>query len=77
MSNLKVTIAGFRNGAQKVSANHVLREHSSLGLADAKSIVDRVLSGESVSITDLPEADALSLVAKMDALGFNANLERW
>ena len=59
MRNLK--IIGWRTGMLKISMSHVLQEHLSLGLKDAKDCVDNVLAGKVVSFTleDLARADPL------------------
>jgi hypothetical protein len=46
----RVVISNWQPGFNKVSMNHLLREHSGLTLAGAKAVVDRVLSGEQVTV---------------------------
>jgi ribosomal protein L7/L12 len=47
----KLNIVGWREGLLKISMSHVLQEHLSLGLKDAKQCVDDVLAGKVVSFT--------------------------
>jgi len=59
---LKLNIVGWREGLLKISMNHVLQEHLSLGLKDAKDCVDGVLAGKPVSFT-LEDSVSAELVA--------------
>ena len=58
----KLNITGWRKGLLKISMSHVLREHLSLGLREAKECVDDVLDGKvvSFSLDDLAKAEALA-----------------
>ena len=70
-----VRFTGWRPGLNKVKLNHALREHSGLGLADAKDVVDDVVDGRfpSVSVPTLHAAGVL--VEEAYALGANAVLD--
>jgi hypothetical protein len=62
-------IYGWRTGLGKISMTHALLSHSALGLAEAKGVTDRVLSGESVDVA-LPTLGGASKLARvLDELG--------
>jgi hypothetical protein len=65
-----VDVVGWRVGADKVAAVQALREHSSLGLADAKDAVDSVLDGRPVRIKTNDANGALDLAAVLEGLNF-------
>jgi ribosomal protein L7/L12 len=67
-----VTIKGWRVGLRKVSMTQALRTHCGLGLADAKSVTDRVLIGEVVEIQAPDSETAHQLVAELTELGADA-----
>jgi hypothetical protein len=62
-------ITGWRVGLQKISMNHVLREHLALSLTDAKAAVDSVLAGKSVSFTLERSVEAIALRDALDQIG--------
>ena len=65
-----VEVVGWRVGANKVAAVQALREHSSLGLADAKHAVDSVLDGSPVRIKTNDAKSALDLAVTLEELNF-------
>jgi ribosomal protein L7/L12 len=71
----KLHIVGWRDGLQKISMNHVLREHLSLGLKDAKGSVDDVLVGKLVSFTLEDSATAESLAQALGDVGAIVEIE--
>jgi ribosomal protein L7/L12 len=68
---LKLNIVGWRDGLLKISMNHVLQEHLSLGLKDAKDCVDNGLAGKVVSFTLENSARAERLVKSIRRLWRN------
>jgi ribosomal protein L7/L12 len=70
----RIKILAWRPGAQKVAANHAIRQHSSLGLADAYKAVDSVLNGQPVSFEALNAEHAADLANTLGALGFEVQL---
>ncbi len=44
----RVTIAGWKEGLNKVQLNHLLRRHAGYGLREAKRAVDQLLEGGSI-----------------------------
>jgi ribosomal protein L7/L12 len=65
-----VEVVGWRVGANKVAAVQALREHSSLGLADAKHTVDIVLDGHPVRVKAKDAKSALDLAAALEGFNF-------
>jgi ribosomal protein L7/L12 len=65
-----VEVVGWRVGANKVAAVQALREHSSLGLADAKHAVDSVLDGRPIRINTNDAKSALDLATALEAINF-------
>jgi hypothetical protein len=61
-----VRLQGWNPGLNKIQLNHVLREESGAGLADAKALVDRLLEGHEVRVVvaDRDAADRLIRRAK-------------
>ena len=73
MRNLK--IVGWREGMLKISMNHVLQEHFSLGLKDAKGCVDDVLAGKVVSFRLENSARTDLLVKALEDVGAIVEVE--
>jgi ribosomal protein L7/L12 len=71
---LKLNIVGWR-GLLKISMNHVLQEHLSLGLKDAKDCVDDVLAGKVVSFSLENSARADLLVKALEDVGAVVEIE--
>jgi len=72
---LKLNIVGWREGLLKISMNHVLQEHLSLGLKDSKDCVDDVLAGNVVSFTLENSAKADVLVKALEDVGAILEIE--
>ena len=72
---LKLNIVGWQGGLLKISMNHVLQEHLSLGLKDAKDCVDDVLAGKVVSFKLEPPARANTLVKALEDVGAIVEIE--
>ena len=72
-----VEVVGWSVGANKVAAVQALREHSSLGLADAKNAVDSVLEGRPVRIKTNDAKSALDLAAALEGLNFTVGSPQW
>ena len=72
---LKLNIVGWREGLLKISMSHVLQEHLSLGLKDAKDCVDDVLAGKVVSFTLENSVRADLLVKALEDVGTIVELE--
>jgi len=68
-----LTSIGNARGAEKVSRIKVLRELLGCGLVEAKQLVEEV---PSVIGSDLSEAEARSLAARLGAAGMAARVER-
>lgn len=58
-----VTITGWRDGLNKIELNHVLRQHVGCGLAEAKSAVDRLLAGETLTY-EFPDGESASAFSR-------------
>lgn len=71
-----VELCGWRIGANKVAAVKAIREHSSLGLADAKRAVDSVLGGGRARIKASDSKAALDLAAALEELHFTVDTPR-
>lgn len=70
-----VRFTGWRPGLNKVKLNHAIREHSGLGLADAKDVVDDLVDGRS-PVVSVPALDAASaLIEDASALGADAVMD--
>lgn len=72
---LKVNIVGWREGLMKISMTHVLREHLSLGLKDAKACVDDVLVGKFVSLSLENSVRADLLATALEEVGAIVEVE--
>jgi ribosomal protein L7/L12 len=70
----EVELVGWTPGASAVTAIKDIRCHSSLGLAEAKRIVDECLGGERCVVRILDIEQARSLVATLDAAGFRSQV---
>ena len=69
-----VTITGWREGAQKISATKRLCATARFTLVPAKHAIDSVLDGELVEVTSLVPKVADSLATDLDELGFEVTL---
>ena len=66
---ITLRISGWRPGLRKVSMTEALRSSLGIGLAEAKSITDRVLNGEIVELGVASGVDAEALSSALDLLG--------
>ncbi|CAN5660210.1 hypothetical protein BH09VER1_BH09VER1_00420 [soil metagenome] len=71
-----VMLYAWRKGALKISATQVIREYSKMGLAEAKSTVDRCLEGKATVFTFDRRDQAIRFSEAMGAIGFLCELER-
>jgi ribosomal protein L7/L12 len=70
----EVSLTGWRKGALAVSAIQAVRQHSAIGLAQAKSAVESCLASES-SIIPVPSvAEAKALFLALASAGFEARV---
>jgi ribosomal protein L7/L12 len=71
MPMLIVDITGWRPGFKTVSFIKLIRQHGteSLDLAEAKSLVDRLLEGKRFSLNFVSENEAASFIHKAERLG--------
>jgi len=65
----KVYFTGWQSGFQKVQFNALLRERLGMSLSEAKILVDKLLSNESVLVTTLNVGEATYLLTQAQALG--------
>ena len=73
-ANSQVRLVGWKPGALAVSAIQSIRQHSSLGLAAAKRVIDSCLAGDVALIDTLSVASARELVSSLSKLGFAAEV---
>lgn len=67
MSHVRFT--GWKPGFDKVAMDKLLRRETTLGLAESKRCVDRILDGESVLISVPSSESAARLMAIARSLG--------
>lgn len=67
-----VKIMGWSASARKVSAVTLLKENTTLGLTDAKSVIDTVLEGGEAEIVPCKGVETRELCAKLAGAGFTA-----
>jgi ribosomal protein L7/L12 len=67
-SSLK--LCGWRKGANKVMATKEIKEHTQLGLKDAKGAVDACLDGNTPIVQCADPDGAEMLAHKLSAIGF-------
>jgi ribosomal protein L7/L12 len=70
----EVDFHGWRKGAQTVTAIKAIRQHTIMGLAQAKSVVDVCLANRSSTISVPTVVEARALVAALDSAGFEARV---
>jgi len=63
-------LCGWRKGANKVMATKEIKEHSQLGLKDAKGVVDACLDGNKPIVQCADPASAKILAHKLSTNGF-------
>lgn len=66
----EVELLGWKVGANAVAAIQGIRRHCPVGLAEAKSIIDRCLGGERRVLNTPDIEQAKLMVATLDAAGF-------
>jgi hypothetical protein len=62
-------ITGWRTGLKKIQMTKLLKGYAPLSLAEAKSVTDRVLSGEAVTLTLRDSATARELAHELELIG--------
>lgn len=70
----EVHITGWRKGALSVSAIQAVRQHSVVGLAQAKSAVESCLANQSPVIPVPSVTEARALVLALTSAGFEAQI---
>lgn len=70
----EVRLTGWRKGAPSVSAIQAVREHSTIGLVQAKSVVDSCLANQLPVVMVPSVADAKALVSALASAGFEAEV---
>jgi len=71
-----ILITGWQDGANKVGATKLIKQLTGFGLADAKQVIDSVLSGNKESITLLDINKVQNTAEQLNSLGFN-NKQLW
>jgi ribosomal protein L7/L12 len=71
----KLTIVGWREGLLKISMVHILQDHLSLSLTDAKATVDAIAAGQTVSFILNHQVDAAALRDELERVGAIVELE--
>lgn len=66
-------LVNWRTGAEKILATKLIKTHTQLGLRAAKEAVDDCLSGRKPVVKCADAETAEVLVAKLDAVGFEAS----
>lgn len=70
----EIELVGWIPGASAITAIKGIRQHSSLGLGEAKSIIERCLAGERC-VVRAPDIDqAKSMVATLGTAGFKSHI---
>jgi hypothetical protein len=69
-----VRLTGWREGALSVSAIQAIRQHSAVGLAQAKSAVESCLANQSKTVPVRSVAEARALVLALSSSGFEAQV---
>ncbi|PQA76550.1 hypothetical protein C5F53_16485 [Rhodoferax sp. TS-BS-61-7] len=70
----EVFINGWRKDALVISAIQAVRQHSTLGLAQAKNAVDLCLASQPSIVSTLSVAEAKALVLALASAGFEARV---
>ena len=70
----ELCLTGWRKGAQSVAAILAIREHSALGLAQAKSAVESCLANQTPIVPVPSMAKASALIAALASAGFAAEI---
>lgn len=64
-----VVLVGFRDGGSSVSLVHLLRDHTGLGLAEARRVVEDLLRGRCVTVVARGPDVAKDLVRRAGVVG--------
>ena len=70
----KVLITGWQVGLHKISMTKLIQQYTPLGLSDAKAATDRVLDGETVTLTVTGSEEAERLVQSLKEIGVDAQV---
>jgi ribosomal protein L7/L12 len=70
----EVRLSGWRKDAQAVTAIQAIRQHSAVGLAQAKSAVESCLANDPPVVSVSSVADARALVVALASAGFEAQV---
>ncbi|OYQ40710.1 hypothetical protein CHU94_06070 [Rhodoferax sp. TH121] len=70
----EVRLTGWRKGALSVSAIQAVRQHSTVGLGQAKNAVESCLANQSTVVSVPSVAEARALVLALAAVGFEAQV---
>jgi hypothetical protein len=65
----RVTITGWREGLNKIQLNHLLRQHTQCRLGEAKSAVDELLAGGSLTYEFPDDETASAFCQSASAVG--------
>jgi len=71
----EVRLTGWHPGARVISAIQAIRQHSSLGLAEAKGIVENCLANQLSFVATASVEEAKALVAALILHGFQAEVK--
>ena len=72
---LKLTLTGWKPGLRKIDLTRLLQERANLSLSEAKACVDRLLTGEHVTVTVPTLAAAEQLAHDASELGAIVEVE--
>ena len=70
----EVCLNGWRKNAQAVTAIQAIRQHTVVGLAEAKSVVESCLANNSPVVSVPSVAEARALVVALASAGFEAEV---
>lgn len=70
----EIDLLGWETGANAIAAIQCIRRHSSLGLSEAKSIIDRCLRGDRCVVRASDVEQAKSMVATLASAGFKSHI---
>ncbi|MDQ3060238.1 MAG: YrhB family protein [Pseudomonadota bacterium] len=68
----EVVLTGWKTGAAPVSAIQAIRQHSSIGLGEAKQVIDDCLASQKAVVVVNNVPDARALIASLASSGFVA-----
>jgi ribosomal protein L7/L12 len=70
----EVSLHGWRKGALTVTAIQAIRQHTAMGIARAKSVVEACLANQPSMVSVPSVVEARALVAALDSAGFEAQV---